>query len=280
MMYDGPILDNHFHMNPQGLHVEAAKIFQKVGGTHLVLVHCPDFSQPPTTRKGHVDAYQKTIEMAESTRKLGLGVKVILGPHPAAFAHQFETLGEDAETNYWNSIDAALDFVQEQKAHGIGEVGRPHWPVSEDIWNRSNALLLETMKLAKKEDIPLQLHVEGDSNQTYAELAKMADKAGLDRSKLVRHYAPSNIADSHTCGLTPSVLAGKGSVDEILSTLQENKSGFFLETDYMDDPRRPGAVLGPKTVPKRTRQLIEKGLDSEILWHTHSTLPKKIYGDF
>ena len=65
MMYDGPILDNHFHMNPQGLHVEAAKIFQKVGGTHLVLVHCPDFSQPPTTRKGHVDAYQKTIEMAQ-----------------------------------------------------------------------------------------------------------------------------------------------------------------------------------------------------------------------
>ena len=190
MMYDGPILDNHFHMNPQGMHVEAAKIFQKAGGTHLVLVHCPDFSQPPTTRKGHVDAYQKTIEMAESTRKLGLGVKVILGPHPAAFAHQFETLGEDAETNYWNSIDAALDFVQEQKAHGIGEVGRPHWPVSEDIWNRSNALLLETMKLAKKEDLPLQLHVEGDSTQTYAELAKMADKAGLHRSKLVRHYAP------------------------------------------------------------------------------------------
>ena len=35
----------------------------------------------------------------------------------------------------------------------------------------------------------------------------------------------------------------------------------------MDDPRRPGAVLGPKTVPKRG-QLIQKGLDSEILWHT------------
>ena len=118
------------------------------------------------------------------------------------------------------------------KSAWIGEVGRPHWPVSEDIWNRSNTLLLETMKLAKKEDIPLQLHVEGDSNQTYAELAKMADIAGLDRSKLVRHYAPSNIADSHTHGLTPSVLAGKGVRGQILSTLQENKSGFFLETDY------------------------------------------------
>ena len=35
----------------------------------------------------------------------------------------------------------------------------------------------------------------------------------------------------------------------------------MLETDYMDDPKRPGAVLGPKTVPKRTRQLLEAGLD-------------------
>ena len=26
---------------------------------------------------------------------------------------------------------------------------------------------------------------------------------------------------------------------------------YSLETDYMDDPMRPGAVLGPKTVPKR-----------------------------
>ena len=43
MAYDGPILDNHFHLNQKGRGVEAAKDFQRVGGTHLVLVHCPDF---------------------------------------------------------------------------------------------------------------------------------------------------------------------------------------------------------------------------------------------
>ena len=52
----------------------------------------------------------------------------------------------------------------------------------------------------------------------------------------------------------------------------------MLETDYMDDPRRPGAVLGPKTVPKRTRQLLEAGLDEEILYNTHVDLPERIYG--
>ena len=48
------------------------------------------------------------------------------------------------------------------------------------------------MKTAAKENIPLQLHVEGESDETYPDLAVMADKAGLDRKKLVRHYAPAS----------------------------------------------------------------------------------------
>ena len=39
-----------------------------------------------------------------------------------------------------------------------------------------------------------------------------------------------------------------------------------------------GAVLGPKTVPKRTRQLLAAGLDEDILYHCHKDLPDRIYG--
>ena len=261
MDWNGPILDDHFHLNRSGRFLEAAKDFQRVGGTDLVLVHCPDFASPPTTRQGHIDSYQNTIDMAEEVKSLGIGVRVILGPHPAAFAHQFESLGDRAEENYWDSIETALNFVHEGKAHGIGEVGRPHWQVTDDIWSRSNALLLETMSLAAREKLPLQLHVEGESDETYSELAAMADKAGLERKKLVRHYAPPNVSQEYTHGLTPSVLAGSGSIEKLLATIESTSHGFMLETDYMDDLKRPGAVLGPKTVPKRTRQLLEAGLD-------------------
>ena len=278
MNWNGPILDDHFHLNRNGRFLEAAKDFQRVGGTDLVLVHCPDFASPPTTRQGHIDSYQNTIDMAEEVKSLGIGVRVILGPHPAAFAHQFESLGDRAEENYWDSIETALNFVHEGKAHGIGEVGRPHWEVTDDIWSRSNALLLETMSLAAREKLPLQLHVEGESDETYSELAAMADKAGLERKKLVRHYAPPNVSQEYTHGLTPSVLAGSGSIEKLLSTIESTSHGFMLETDYMDDLKRPGAVLGPKTVPKRTRQLLEAGLDEEYLWNAHQDLPEQIYG--
>ena len=216
--------------------------------------------------------------MAQKVRELGLGVRVILGPHPAAFAHQFESLGDRAEENYWDSIETALEFVHQGLAHGIGEVGRPHWPVSDEIWQRSNNLLIETMQLAAREGIPLQLHVEGESDDTYGELAEMADKAGLAREKLVRHYAPPRVDESYTHGLTPSVLAGSGSIEQLMETFESSSHGFMLETDYMDDPKRPGAVLGPKTVPKRTRQLLAAGLDEEILYNCHRDLPERIYG--
>ena len=285
--WTGPILDNHFHLNRNGRFLEAARDFKYAGGTDLVLVHCPDFSAPPTTKKGHTEAYANTVEMAKEVRKeVGLGVRVVLGPHPAAFAHQFtawlEESGEQgverAIENYRASIDAALDFVHEGKAHAIGEVGRPHWPVDAQIWELSNTLLLETMHMAHQEGVALQLHVEGELETTYRDIALMAERAGLDKHRLVRHYAPANVSGSITQGITPSVLIGKGALDELISTVESCTHGFLLETDYMDDLRRPGAVLGPKTVPKRTKQLLEAGLDEEYLWKAHQDLAAGLYG--
>ena len=287
IVWDGPIIDNHFHLNRKGRFLDAAKDFKNVGGTGLVLVHCPDFSNPPTTKVGHTETYRDTIEMAEMVRKEhGLGVRVVLGPHPAAFAHQFiDWIDQDPENgsdraiqNYRDSIDAALEFVNEGLAHAIGEVGRPHWPVSDEVWELSNQLLEETMHLAAQEKVVLQLHVEGELESTYSDLSTMANKTGLDASRLVRHYSPPNIDSNITKGLTPSVLIGKGALGELLETAKKCSHGFLLETDYMDDPRRPGAVLGPKTVPKRTNQLLNMGIDEELLWKAHKDLPEKLYG--
>lgn len=287
-LWDGPITDNHFHLNRKGLFLEAARDFERFGGTDLVLVHCPDFISPPISKEGHREAYADTISMAQAVRKeVGLGVRVVLGPHPAAFAHQLENAIqsedvqgiESAENNYRDSIDAALEFVQEGKAHAIGEVGRPHWPVSERVWNKSNELLLETMHMASQEGITLQLHVEGELQSTYDDLSQMAITSGMDSKKIVRHYAPANIDAEITKGITPSVLIGKGAIEELMENIGKSSHGFLLETDYMDDPKRPGAVLGPKTVPKRTKQLLELGIDEEILWKTHQDLPNLLYGE-
>ena len=288
LAWQGPILDNHFHLNRNGRYLDAAGDFKKAGGTNIVLIHCPDFSAPPTTRDGHKNSYQNTLDIADAVRnKLGIGVRVVLGPHPAAFAHQFiqwvEKDGEHGKQkaidNYRTSIDEALKFYHEGKAHAIGEVGRPHWEVSEEIWELSNDLLLETMKLAANDGFALQLHVEGELESTYRDMAAMASEAGLAKNRLIRHYSPPNVDSVVTQGLTPSVLIGKGALEKLVETAQKSSHGFLLETDYMDDLRRPGAVLGPKTVPKRTQQLIAAGIDEEFMWKAHVDLPNSLYGE-
>ena len=288
LAWQGPILDNHFHLNRSGRYLDAVIDFKKAGGSNIVLIHCPDFSAPPTTRDGHKNSYQNTLEMADTVRnELGVGVRVVLGPHPAAFAHQFiQWVEKDGEAgkqraidNYRTSIDEAVKFYHEGKAHAIGEVGRPHWEVSDEIWKLSNDLLLETMKLAANDGFALQLHLEGELESTYRNMAAMADKAGLARNRLIRHYSPPNVASAVTQGLTPSVLIGKGALETLVATAQKSSHGFLLETDYMDDLRRPGAVLGPRTVPKRTQQLIAAGLDEEFMWKAHVDLPNSLYGE-
>ena len=52
----------------------------------------------------------------------------------------------------------------------------------------------------------------------------------------------------------------------------------MLETDFMDDPERPGAVLAITTVPKRMRQLLEKGVEASVLWKVNKDNPEKVYG--
>jgi TatD-related deoxyribonuclease len=107
----------------------------------------------------------------------------------------------------------------------------------------------------------------------------MASRTGLPTHRLIRHYSPPQINESITRGLTSSVLVGKGALEPLLASYQQNQTGFMLETDYMDDPRRPGAVLGPKTVPKRTQQLMEAGMDEEVLWKCHVDIPNALYGE-
>jgi len=286
MPYDGPITDDHFHLNRAGRFLDAAQDFKRAGGTDLVLVHCPDFRAPPVDLEGHRTAYADTVAMAAEVRAaVNLDVRVVLGPHPAAFAHQFEAWSVDGEAGraraveaYESSIEAAVECIDEGLAHAVGEVGRPHWKVSDEVWGLSNELLSSTMARAAREGFALQLHVEGESEATYPDLALMADRAGLARDRLVRHYAPPDVRDSATHGIVPSVLCGKGALPVLLDTMAEASGGFLLETDHMDDPRRPGAVLGPKTVPKRTKQLIDAGVDDEVLYRTHVDLPERLYG--
>jgi len=286
--WTGPVVDQHIHLDRSNRYLSAIEEFVRVGGTGIMLVHKPGFSGSlPIDREGYREVYSETISMAEEIReKFAISVGVVLGPHPVAWERQISELGMDrASELHLESVDLALELIEQGKAHCLGEVGRPHYQVSEETWIQANENLSQIMTEAAISKVPVQLHVEDAGSETYSEISRMAMRAGLPLAQTVRHYASSDVSSNFTHGLACTVSVGRGSVEGLVSTYANASAPWGMETDFLDDPRRPGAVLGPKTIPKRTDELCSALLvenrvsDVEnLLLKIHSEWPSKLYG--
>lgn len=271
-----PVLDNHLHLQPQGGNVEELRKFELAGGTHTILSHMPYKGTKIKTGQDFRKQYEITVELAEKcNRETSVRVFCTLGPYPAHLPWLWEEMGEKAVEVMMEGMDIAAEFVSEKKALAIGEIGRPHFPVSDDIWRHSNEIMKHGMKLAKEIGCAVQLHTESAGPEVWKELAGFADEVGLDKEKVVKHYSGPAVLESENFGLFPSVLSSKKNIKEAAG----KGSRFMMETDFLDDPRRPGAVMAPATVPKRTKAMLENGVfTEEIIFKIHKDWPEKIYG--
>ena len=286
--WTGPILDQHMHLDRSNRFLDAVSEFTLAGGTGIMLVHKPNFSSDlPTDLDGYRTAYSGTLSMAEEVRTAyGIEVGVVLGPHPVAWEHQIVPLGLKRATElHLEAVSLALDHIEAGDAVCLGEVGRPHYQVSDEIWSSANEMLREVMAMAAGVGTSIQLHVEDNGETTCRELATLCDEAGLARNRAIRHYAPANVGVNFTHGLAATVSVGRGSVEAITATAASANAPWGMETDFLDDPRRPGAVLGPKTVPKRTQQLCtalqaadwDDDKVSELMNSIHNEWPSQLY---
>ncbi|HEC89966.1 MAG TPA: metal-dependent hydrolase [Thermoplasmatales archaeon] len=270
------ILDNHLHLRRDGRFIDAVKDFQKAGGTHIILCQYPMVKKIIEYRS-YTPCYTETIKMAEDIRReTNIKVYITVGPYPVDYLRLKEKFGrEEAIDIMLKGMDEAAKLCEEKICIAIGEIGRPHFPVPEEVIDDSNDILRYGMEKAKDVDVPVVLHTEHTTPQQCKELVEMGRKVGLPASKIVKHYSPALIKPEENYGLMPSVLASRNNILEAAS----KGTRFLMETDYIDDPRRPGAVLGPKTVPKRTMELLrEEILTEEEVMMIHKGNPEKTYG--
>jgi TatD-related deoxyribonuclease len=137
----------------------------------------------------------------------------------------------------------------------------------------SNALMRYAMDLCKELDCAIQLHTETEEN-TMESISRIAMDAGLQPYRVVKLFSPPLVKKCESLNVFPSVISGKGALEEALS----QGTRFMMETDYIDDLTRPGSVLGPKTVPRKTREAIRKGTPEEAFYKIHKDNPEKAYG--
>lgn len=272
-----PVTDNHIHVDPLNGEgpVLIANKFHRAGGNFMIIPNKPTW----TVREdcSFKEAMELVIRYVEEINK---GTEVtafaVVGAHPAELSRRLKAGVdiENAESSMRNALETAQSMVLSGEAVAIGEVGRPHYDVSDQELEVHNRLISYAMELAKDADCPVQLHTESAGPEQFLEFAKMADKAGIPRKKIIKHFSGAFVLEKENHGLTPSLIATK---DVVKDGLLKGKN-FLMETDYLDDKTRPGAVLGPKTVPRRTLELIKLGLLSEEdAYRIHVDNVEKIY---
>jgi TatD-related deoxyribonuclease len=271
-----PVYDNHIHMSPSGRNVDALKEYESLGGTGLTLVTLPYKEIQISRGEDFARSFEITYSLAAKAREAtNLEINIAVGPYPVLMIPLAEAYGLDkAEEMLIKGMEDAARDVAEGKAVALGEIGRPHFPVSQEIWDASNRVLLRGMELAKENDCPVIIHCESEED-TDRSLAELADRAGLDRGLVVKHSSPPLVTDEETYGVMPSIPASKTNVK---AAIGKGTDRFMIETDYIDDPEKPGAIMSVTTVPKKVSAWLANGqVPVESIHRICGDIPDSLY---
>ena len=264
-----PITDDHIHIDPvNGRGIEAAKDFLRAGGTHIFLVSKPSWSLDihPACGADYARVFDETLRVADLVTETGLIVYPVLGVHPAEISRLAERMSlAEAVTVMQGGLDCAARYVDEGRAVAL-KSGRPHYEVDENVAAASNAVLAHALALAGECRCALQIHAE---TGPCADIVDMARTAGVPVDRVVKHYG------SPETPLHPSLIAKH----EAIPALAQEHRAFTMESDFMDENSRPGAVIGPKSVPRFTKKLLESGqITTEDCFRIHAETVERVYG--
>ncbi|MDZ7689298.1 MAG: TatD family hydrolase [Halobacteriales archaeon] len=272
-----PVLDNHCHIDPRnGEGIDAVRKFGRSGGTHMCIVNKPSWSLGVEADEGEEfrAVFEETLAtVEEASDALEGDAFAVLGVHPALVSRLLGRYGgpqkdeavENAEEVMKAGLDVAAEYVEEGRAVAL-KSGRPHYDVKEPTWEASNNVMRHAFELGAENDCAVQLHTEDGDD--FSDIREMAESVGMSPERVVKHYSSPEVSE-----VQRSVLAR----EEWAFEAARDGRDFFLETDYIDDPERPGAVLGTRTVPRRVESLIEAGHEDAVE-RACVSLPEEVYG--
>ncbi len=270
--------DVHLHFNPvKGDGYKVFEKFHRAGGTGFVspVLTLRSYRISGYGREDFERAYRLHLEGVRYGRlEYPLRGYAALGWHPAEVA----TLAEERpEEEVLNIAETVCDLIEEfateyEEVVAVGEVGHPHYPVPAEVKRVCHKVFVRFLELAKDLDLPVIYHGPKASRKHYMRLYEYLKDVGFDSDKFVRHRAAPDVSAARNVGVWPSVPASRRSVREAA----EHGPEFMLESDYLDDPRRPNAALPLRAVPKAARIL--RTIDPDLVSKVMIEIPERVFG--
>ncbi|HLM91629.1 MAG TPA: TatD family hydrolase [Thermoplasmata archaeon] len=249
------MVDHHCHLSPNGEGVAAARRFSAAGGTHLFLTTQNYLPAAPRSVDEYRTQFETTETLARTIRaETGVEVYVVVAPYPVDLVTTSPALGVPAALELQRrALDLAGTWVKDHRAVALGEVGLPHFEVAPELAEAASSAFDHALAVARDVACPVVVHSADLTPQTYRELALRGARSGMPPGKIVKHYARNRLLPDERAGIVPSYLARRDLVREVV----HDPGPWFLETDFLDDPARPGAVLDLATVPRRALAVAE-----------------------
>jgi TatD-related deoxyribonuclease len=147
--------------------------------------------------------------------------------------------------------------------------------VDRSLLEPIKAVFRHALEVARDAGCPAVVHCGDLDASGYRELSELAASVSFPVHRLVKHYAHSVVPAVDRLGVVPSYIARK----ELIDDLRSDPGPWFLETDFLDDPARKGAVLDLATVPKRARAIAARGPEGvELLRIPFVDSVRSVYG--
>jgi TatD-related deoxyribonuclease len=254
---DLPVVDHHCHLSPDGEGIQAADRFRRAGGTHLFLTTQSYRKGPIVGLETYRGQFETTERLAQAIRKeTGVVVYVVVAPYPVDLVAASASLGVPGALDLHRAaLDLAGTWARDGRAVALGEIGRAHFPVAPDVAAAIDEAFVYALGVARDAGCPAVVHSEDLDADGMRSLARLASSVSFPLGKLVKHYQRSIVAAEARSTIVPSYLSRK---DLCAGSLGE-EGPWFWETDFLDDPGRPGAVMDIETVPRRAKAVGEKG---------------------
>ena len=256
--------DAHAHINPiRGIGVKKIiNKFKNMGGWFIALVSLPPYHYG--IKEFNIEAFRRSFELlikvASDIEKEGVKCRLICGFHPAIVdklrsmgvsTHNIKKLGIKV-------IDLICEYIKTQKVYGIGEVGVQHYPSSIDNIKIAFEIAKYALERASELDVIVHLHIKPDI-ETIRRFKELAEDLAIKHEKVIFHHMSLNVVNELSVNNFSFTIVGKY---EILKSAVRMKPNYLVESDYLDDPKRPGAVIVPWAIPRNWRKLLMNNLCS------------------
>jgi len=104
-----------------------------------VLSHLPYEEVPIVREEDFKESYQITLDIADRARReTDVKVFVTVGPYPVLLMGLEKKYGLSRATEIMKrGMETAQSLVREKRAVALGEIGRPHFPVTPELMSAS-----------------------------------------------------------------------------------------------------------------------------------------------